>query len=56
MAHDYRTFPTTAEVWRVILRDHPDLTVFSSYTAPDGDLGLSGWRLPHHGSRDDMGY
>lgn len=29
---------TTHEVWAVIKASHPDLVVFSSYSAPDGDM------------------
>ena len=34
---DYRRAPTTKEVWAVIHASHPDLKVFGSYSAPDGD-------------------
>ncbi len=33
----YKRVSTTAEVWAVIRASHPDLIVFSSYSAPDGD-------------------
>ena len=29
--------PTSPEVWAVIKARHPELKVFSSYSAPDGD-------------------
>ena len=28
---------TTIDVWSRIRRDHPEMVVFSSYSAPDGD-------------------
>ncbi len=34
---DYKTIPTSAEVWAVIRARHPELEVFGSYSAPDGD-------------------
>lgn len=34
---DYKRIPTSAEVWAVIRARHPELKVFSSYSAPDGD-------------------
>ncbi len=34
---DYKTIPTTPEVWAVIkARHHADLSVFSSFSNPDG--------------------
>ncbi len=40
---DHKKIPTTPEVWAVIhARHHQELTVFGSYSAPDGDyLGNS---------------
>lgn len=36
---DYKTEPTSAEVWAVIKARHgKDLKVFGSYSAPDGDF------------------
>jgi len=34
---EYKTVPTSAEVWAVIHSRHPELKVFASYSAPDGD-------------------
>lgn len=34
---EYKKIPTTPEVWAVIRASHPELVVFSSYSAPDGD-------------------
>lgn len=34
---DYKRVPTSAEVWAVIKARHPELRVFGSYSAPDGD-------------------
>jgi hypothetical protein len=34
---DYKRTPTSAEVWAVIRARHPELKVFGSYSAPDGD-------------------
>lgn len=34
---DYKKVPTSAEVWAVIKARHPELKVFSSYSAPHGD-------------------
>jgi len=34
---DYKRVPTSAEVWAVIRARHPELLVFGSYSAPDGD-------------------
>jgi len=34
---DHKRVETSAEVWAVIHARHPDLKVFSSYSAPDGD-------------------
>ena len=34
---EYKRVKTTAEVWAVIRASHPELKVFSSYSAPDGD-------------------
>ena len=33
----YRKVPTSVEVWAVIRAKHPELRVFGSYSAPDGD-------------------
>lgn len=34
---DYKRFSTSAEVWAVIHAHHPELKVFGSYSAPNGD-------------------
>jgi hypothetical protein len=34
---DYRRVPTSAEVWAVMRARHPEMRVFESYSAPDGD-------------------
>lgn len=34
---EYRTKATSREVWAVIHASHPELKVFGSYSAPDGD-------------------
>jgi len=34
---DYIKHETTYEVWKIIREAHPDLVVFGSYSAPDGD-------------------
>ena len=34
---EYIRIPTSPEVWAVIKVSHPNLKVFSSYSAPDGD-------------------
>ena len=34
---DYKRVPTSAEVWAVIRARHPEMRVFGSYSAPDGD-------------------
>lgn len=34
---DYAKVKTSAEVWAVIRARHPDMRVFGSYSAPDGD-------------------
>lgn len=34
---DYNRVPTSAEVWEAIRARHPELRVFGSYSAPDGD-------------------
>jgi hypothetical protein len=34
---EYKRVPTSAEVWAVIRARHPEMVVFSSYSAPDGD-------------------
>lgn len=34
---NYKTIPTSAEVWAVINARHPELRVFGSYSAPEGD-------------------
>lgn len=33
----YKTVSTSAEVWAVIRARHPEMRVFGSYSAPDGD-------------------
>ena len=38
---NWNRVPTTVEVWRAIKLAHPDLGVFSSYSNPTGDDGLS---------------
>jgi hypothetical protein len=35
---DYKRIPTTEEVWLTIKKNHPELRVFSSYSAPQGDF------------------
>ncbi len=35
---EYRQVKTSPEVWAVTKIAHPDLVVFSSYSAPDGDF------------------
>lgn len=37
MSDDYRVVETSAEVWAVIRARHPEMRVFGSYSAPDGD-------------------
>jgi len=34
---DYRKIDTTPEVWAAIRASHPELKVFSTYSAPEGD-------------------
>lgn len=34
---EYKKIPTTYETWKAINISHPELKVFSSYSAPDGD-------------------
>lgn len=34
---EYRKIPTSPEVWAVIRARHPDLKVFSTFSAPDGN-------------------
>jgi len=34
---DYKRIPTSPEVWAVIRARHPELRVFGSYSAPDGE-------------------
>jgi hypothetical protein len=34
---DYKRASTSAEVWAVIRARHPEMRVFSTYSAPDGD-------------------
>ena len=36
---DYKRVPTSQQVWAAIRARHPDLRVFGSYSAPDGDNG-----------------
>ena len=36
---DYHTTPTKPEVWTAIKLAHPELVVFGSYSAPDGEHG-----------------
>ena len=35
---DHRKIETTYQVWKQIKESHPELVVFSSYSAPDGDM------------------
>lgn len=35
--NEYMKINTSAEVWAVIRARHPELKVFSSYSAPEGD-------------------
>lgn len=35
---DYKRVTTAAEVWKAIRSSHPELQVFGSYSAPDGDF------------------
>ena len=37
MAKEYKTIETTTEVWAAIKAAHPELVVFGSHSAPDGD-------------------
>ena len=37
MSRDYKTVPTTIEVWQAIRKAHPEITVYGSYSAPGGD-------------------
>jgi hypothetical protein len=37
MGSDYKTMPTTYEVWSAIRKAHPDMVVYGSYSAPMGD-------------------
>ena len=37
MSSDYKTVQTTPEVWRAIREAHPEMVVYSSFSAPDGD-------------------
>jgi hypothetical protein len=34
---EYKKIPTSAEVWAAIKARHPELKVFRSYSAPEGD-------------------
>ncbi len=34
---EYKTIPTTVVVWYAIHKSHPELKVFESYSATDGD-------------------
>ena len=34
---DYKRIATSAEVWAVIRARHPEMVVFGSYSAPEGD-------------------
>lgn len=34
---DYKRVSTSAEVWAVIRARHPEMVVFGSYSAPNGD-------------------
>ena len=35
---DYKRVPTSAEVFAVIRARHPEMRVFGSYSAPEGDM------------------
>lgn len=35
---DYKRVKTSPEVWAVIRARHPEMVVFGSYSAPDGDF------------------
>jgi hypothetical protein len=35
--NDYKRISTSVEVWSVIKARHPEMVVFGSYSAPDGD-------------------
>jgi len=35
--NNYKKITTTPEVWAVIRASHPELKVFSTYSAPEGD-------------------
>ena len=37
MSDQYRKVSTTYKVWSAIRDSHPELRVFSTYSAPDGD-------------------
>jgi len=37
MSRDYKTVPTTLEVWRAIREAHPEMVVYGSFSAPDGN-------------------
>jgi len=41
MSGNYMKVATTPEVWAVIRASHPDLQVFSTYSNPDGNDGMS---------------
>lgn len=34
---EYKRVPTSAEVWAVIRARHPEMKVFGSFSAPEGD-------------------
>ena len=34
---DYKTIPTSLEVWAVIRAAHPEMVVFGSYSYPEGN-------------------
>lgn len=37
MGRDYRTVQTTPEVWQAIREAHPEMVVYGSFSAPDGN-------------------
>ena len=37
MSTDYKTVQTTVEVWCAIRQAHPELIVYGSFSAPDGN-------------------
>ena len=37
MSRDYKTVPTTLDVWRAIREALPEMVVYGSFSAPDGN-------------------